>query len=67
MKKLFNYFQDWFPVLVIGAFLVEVYFSWGDSRQVLFAIIGAIGWLSYVQMRSDYDDLAETIAETKDV
>lgn len=53
MKKLFDYFQVFFPIVVIAAFISEIYFKWDDSRQVLFSIVGAIGWLSYLQLKHD--------------
>ena len=59
---MLNFYVKYFPWAVLAIFGLEIYQYWNvDVDKVLMAIVGAIGWTSFIEVRGDYDSFYNMI------
>jgi hypothetical protein len=57
-----NFFVRYFPWAVLAVFLIEIYEYWNvDHDRVLMDIVAAIGWASFIEVRSEYNSFVDMI------
>jgi len=57
-----NFFVKYFPWAVLAVFLIEIYEYWNvDHDRVLMDIVAAIGWASFIEVRSEYNSFVDMI------
>jgi len=57
-----NFFVKYFPWAVLAVFLIEIYEYWNvDHDRVLMDIVAAIGWVSFIEVRSEYNSFVDMI------
>lgn len=57
-----NFFVKYFPFAVLAVFLIEIYEYWNvDRDRVLMDIVAAIGWASFIEVRSEYNSFVDMI------
>jgi len=62
MRKLIDMFTTYFPWVILGIFIVDVFNFWNiDHDRTLMAIVAAIGWASYLEVRKDYNNLKDML------
>lgn len=62
MRKAVDLFVLVFPWFVLGVFIVDVFNFWNiDQERTLMAIVAAIGWASFIEVRKEYNSLKEML------
>ena len=62
MRKAVDLFVLVFPWFVLGVFIVDVFNFWNiDQERTLMAIVAAIGWASFIEVRQEYNSLKEML------
>ena len=62
MRKAVDLFVLVFPWFVLGVFIVDVFNFWNiDQERTLMAIVAAIGWASFLEVRNEYNNLKEML------
>jgi hypothetical protein len=57
-----NFFVKYFPWAILLIFGIEIYGYWNvDREHVLTAIVGAIGWASFIEVRGEYASFKDMI------
>jgi len=57
-----NFFVKYFPWAVLAVFGYEIFHYWNiDQDRVLMDIVAAIGWASFIEVRSEYNSLFDMI------
>ena len=53
ISKALVLFTQYFPWVIIFVFLYDMWQHWGNNDRVMLSILGALGWLTYVQCSGD--------------
>ena len=62
MRKAVDLFVLVFPWFVLGVFIVDVFNFWNIVQErTLMAIVAAIGWASFLEVRNEYNNLKEML------
>jgi hypothetical protein len=57
-----KFFSKYFPWAVIVIFFFDIYHYWNtDQDAALMAIVGAIGWASFIEVRAEYESFYDMI------
>jgi len=57
-----DFFVKYFPWIILTIFLFEIYEYWNiEKDRVLMDIVAAIGWASFIEVRSEYNSLMDMI------
>jgi hypothetical protein len=57
-----DFFVKYFPWVILIFFGYEIFHYWNlDQDRVLMDIVAAIGWASFIEVRSEYNSLFDMI------